>query len=116
MWLVTSSNQKVHKMQQVTGERTYTTLASDASLQSTAERLTENGMTAHVVESAAAARRLALELIPDGAEVFTATSQTLEEIGLPAAIDASTRLRSVRSVLRTMDSGTKGEHSALGPT
>src|SRR2546428_4666695 len=82
---------------------TYAQPASEASLQKTAARLTENGMTAHIVESAAEAHRLALELIPDGAEVFTATSRTLDEIGLPDAIEASTRLRSVRSVLKGMD-------------
>ena len=64
-------------------------------------------MTAHIVETGADASRLALGLIPDGAEVFTATSQTLEEIGLTAEIDASTRLRSVRSVLKQMDMATQ---------
>lgn len=93
-------------MQEVAPNLRYAALASETSLQATALRLTENGMTAHIVESAADARRLALELIPDGAEVFTATSQTLEEVGLPGAIEASTRLRSVRSILREMDMAT----------
>jgi hypothetical protein len=102
-------------MQKVTPNLTYAELVSDASLQTTAERLTENGMTAHIVENVADALSLALELIPDGAEVFTATSQTLEEIGLPDAIEASTRLRSVRSVLREMNMATQWhEMRALG--
>jgi len=102
-------------MQEVTPNLRYAALAPEASLQTTAMRLTENGMTAHIVESAADAHRLALELIPDDAEVFTATSQTLEEIGLPGAIEASTRLRSVRSVLRDMDMATQwDEMRALG--
>jgi hypothetical protein len=94
-------------MQEVTPNLTYAELASDAGLDTTAESLTKNGMTAHIVESGAAALSLALELIPDGAEVFTATSQTLDEIGLPNAIEASTSLRSVRSVLREMDMATQ---------
>jgi len=102
-------------MQEVAPNPRYAALASEASLQTTARRLDENGMTAHTVESGADASRLALGLIPDDAEVFTATSQTLEEIGLIAGIDASTRLRSVRSVLRGMDMATQWhEMRALG--
>ena len=102
-------------MQEVIPNLRYAALASEASLQTTATRLTENGMTAHIVNSAADARRLALELIPDDAEVFTATSQTLDELGLPGAIEASARLRSVRSVLREMDMATQwDEMRALG--
>jgi len=94
-------------MQEVLPNVRYAALASEVSLQTTARRLNENGMTAHIVESGADAGRLALGLIPDGAEVFTATSQTLEEIGLRAAIDASPRLRSVRTVLSQMDMATQ---------
>ena len=102
-------------MQEVLPNVRYAALASEASLQTTARRLNENGMTAHIVESGAGASRLALGLIPDDAEVFTATSQTLEEIGLIGAIEASPRLRSVRSVLRGMDMATQWhEMRALG--
>jgi LUD domain len=102
-------------MQEVLPNVRYAALASEASIETTGRRLTENGMIAHVVDGGADARRLALGLIPDGAEVFTATSQTLEEIGLTGAIDDSTRLRSVRSVLRQMDMATQWhEMRALG--
>jgi len=102
-------------MQEVLPNLRYAGLASEASLHTTALHLTENGMTAHIVESGADAHRLVLELIPDGAEVFTATSQTLEEIGLPGAIEASPRLRSVRAILKEMDMATQwDEMRALG--
>src|SRR2546422_1826991 len=109
MRLVTSSNKerRTQSMQEVLPNVRYAALASEVSLQTTARRLNENGMTAHIVESGADAGRLALGLIPDGAEVFTATSQTLEEIGLRASIDASPRLRSVRTVLSQMDMATQ---------
>src|SRR2546428_10890313 len=109
MGLVTSSNKesRTQSMQEVLPNVRYAVLASEASLQTTAQRLNENGMTAHIVESGADASRLALGLIPDGAEVFTATSQTLAAIGLTAEIDASTRLRSVRSVRKQMDMATQ---------
>ena len=102
-------------MQEVAPNPRYAVLASEASLDTAAQNLTENGMTAHIVENAAEALRLALELIPDGAEVFTATSKTLEEIGLPDAIETSTRLRSVRAILKQMDMATQwDEMRALG--
>jgi len=102
-------------MQEVAPNPRYTALASEASLETAAQNLTENGMTAHIVESAADARRLALELMPDGAEVFTAASKTLEEIGLLDAIENSTRLRSVRATLKEMDMATQwDEMRALG--
>src|SRR5713101_3750262 len=102
-------------MQEVAPNPMYAVLASETSLETAAQNLTENGMTAHIVENAAEARSLALELIPDGVEVFTATSQTLEEIGLLSAIEASMRLRSVRSILKEMDMATQwDEMRALG--
>jgi hypothetical protein len=94
-------------MQEVAPNLRYATLASDASLETAARELNENGMTAHIVDNGADARRLALGLIPDGAEVLTAASETLEEIGLRAAIEESPRLRAVRSVLRDMDMATQ---------
>jgi len=102
-------------MQEVLPNVRYAALASEASLEVTATRLNENGMTAHIVESGADASRLALELIPDDAEVLTAVSQTLEEIGLLGAIEASPRLRALRSVLKQMDMATQWhEMQALG--
>jgi hypothetical protein len=102
-------------MQQVLPNTRYAALASEASLQTTVQALNENGMTAHIVDSGDEAHRLVLRLIPDDAEVFTATSQTLDGIGLPGAIEASPRLRSVRSVLREMDVATQWhEMRALG--
>ena len=102
-------------MQEVLPNVRYAALASEASVQATARRLNENGMTAHIVESGADASRLALELIPDDAEVLTAVSQTLEEIGLLGAIEASPRLRALRSVLGEMDMATQWhEMRALG--
>jgi LUD domain len=94
-------------MQEVAPNLRYATLASDASLETAARELNENGMTAHIVDNGADAHRLALRLIPDNAEVLTASSQTLEEIGLGAAIEESPRLRAVRSVLRDMDMATQ---------
>src|SRR5439155_20030596 len=98
MGLVTSSNKesRTQSMQEVLANVRYAALASEASLQTTARRLNENGMTAHIVETGADASRLALRLIPDDAEVFTATSQTVEEVGVPGAIEGLPRLRSVR--------------------
>jgi hypothetical protein len=48
----------------------------------TAEALQRNGFAVHVVPTAEAAHALATTLVPRGAEVFTATSVTLDETGL----------------------------------
>jgi L-lactate utilization protein LutB len=102
-------------MQEVAPNPRYAALASEESMATAAQNLTENGMTPHIVESGGDARRLALELMPDGAEVFTAASKTLEEIGLLDAIEDSTRLRSVRATLKEMDMAAQwDEMRALG--
>jgi L-lactate utilization protein LutC len=102
-------------VQEVSPNLRYAELASEASLQTAARRLGENGMTAHIAETGDDARSLALGLIPDGAEVLTASSQTLEEIGLRAAIDESTTIKSVRAELQNMDAATQWhEMRALG--
>jgi LUD domain len=55
--------------------------------------LAARGFDAQVVPSAEAARERILELLPDGALVSHGGSTTLEQIGLPAALRGSDRLR-----------------------
>lgn len=64
------------------------------------------GFGAHVVADAAAARELALSLIPKGAEVFTMASETLEETGIAAALNDGS-YDSVRKRLGAMDGKTQ---------
>ena len=52
-------------------------------------RLRANNIEAIVVDTGAEARYLILELVPEGAEVHTAMSKTLEDIGLFAELHES---------------------------
>ncbi|TQS24298.1 hypothetical protein FLX08_00975 [Microbispora hainanensis] len=59
------------------------------------------------VSDAAAARQAALDLLPDGAEVFTASSVTADAIGLIQEIDSSGRYTATRPKLMAMDPATQ---------
>src|SRR5712675_3100402 len=66
---------------QLTPNVEFSHVASDERITKTAEALTANGMQTFVVANAEEARKKVFELIPKDAEVFTATSRTLEQIG-----------------------------------
>ncbi len=78
-------------------------LADDATLEKTVAALQANGMTAMVVDSGQAAKDKVLEFMPAGAEVFTMSSETLDQIGLAAAINEGGKYDSVRKKLMAMD-------------
>jgi|SRR5438270_4963700 len=87
----------------VHGERGFTTAVDPGTLDRTAAALRERGLGAQIVPDAAAARRAVLEMIPAGAAVLTATSQTLHEVGLIEEIDEGERYASIRSQLVRLD-------------
>ena len=78
-------------------------LASDEQIATAVAALTKHGMVTEVVESAAEARSHVLDLLPEGVEVFTAMSRTLETLGLSEAINDSTRYTPLRPRLKTLD-------------
>jgi len=86
----------------------FTYPAEAAQVEATAGALRENGMATLIVPGGAAARDLVLGLLPEGAEVFTAASRTLETIGLTAAINESGLYQAVRPQLMGMDRATQG--------
>jgi len=83
----------------------FTKLASDEAVQRTAQALKDNGIETFVVESEEEAKRQVFELLPEGAEVFTGTSQTLEALDIPEAVDE--KYDSVRVKLSKMDPKTQ---------
>ncbi|MBG0770636.1 MAG: LUD domain-containing protein [Anaerolineaceae bacterium] len=94
---------------------TYAKLASDAQVEKTAAALTANGMEAFIAENGDAAKAKLFELIPDGAEVFTATSRTLDSLGIEEEV--AKRFNSIRSQLAKMDQQTQmREMVKLGAT
>ena len=78
-------------------------LASSERILATAAALEQNGIRALVVDSGQDAVRQVVELLPEGSEVFNATSRTLETIGLAEEIERSGRYRAVRPRLYQMD-------------
>ncbi len=87
-------------------------LADEATLQLTIKALNANGFSTLVVENGEEVRKKVLELIPKGSEVFTATSTTLNDIGLAKDINESGDYDSVRKKLMGMDRSTQRKEMA----
>ena len=94
-----------------------TTLDADASVvaglgddpvERLADTLREHRIEAIVVDTADEARSAVLALIPDGAEVHSGKSKTLEDLGLHAEIVDSGRYDALRPRLFKMDRQTQG--------
>lgn len=81
--------------------------ASRERLERTVKALEQRGFRAQIADSPAHARELALDLLPAGAEVHAALSETLHELELTSAIDESGRYDALRPKLRAMDRRTQ---------
>lgn len=85
----------------------WNTLAGDATIAKTIDALKQNGVDASVVATGIEANKKVLFLIPDGAEVMTMSSVTLDGIGLTQDINVSGRYHPVRDKLYAMDRETQ---------
>jgi LUD domain len=83
-------------------------IASDERIAATQEALNANNIQTVVVDTAEEARQEVLSLLPEGAEVHTGASRTLDQIGLTAEIEESGRYQPIRRQLRTLDRVTQG--------
>jgi hypothetical protein len=91
--------------------------ASEAVIQRVAERLRANNIEAVVVDTGAEARDEVLARVPEGSEVYSGKSMTLEEIGVFAALHEPERFDAIRPKLQAMDRATQGrEMRKLGST
>ena len=90
-----------------TAER-FTTAASEQTLQSVAKALTERNLTPLVVDTPADARRAVLDMIPEGAEVHSGKSKTLEDAGIFGEFQDSGRYDFLRTKMFAMDRATQG--------
>ena len=89
--------------------RQFGTAADEASVRRTQAALEANGFTVWRAADAAEARRLVLDLIPDGAQVHHGASQTLEATGIIGAIQSSGRYDMVRPRIGGMDRKTQAD-------
>lgn len=81
--------------------------ADRARLERVATALEARGFRVAIADDGDHARRLALEEIPEGAEVHTSLSETLQQLGITAEIDESGRYDSVRLKLAALDRETQ---------
>lgn len=76
-------------------------------LERAAEALKARGFNVQVVGSAADARQIVLDLLPEGAEVHGGLSETLKSLGVSEEIEQSGRYESIRARLNQMDRETE---------
>jgi L-lactate utilization protein LutC len=92
-------------------------LASDEQIERAARALEESGIRALIAEHGEEVQKMLFDLLPEGAEVFTASSQTLEQLGIPDALARSEQYELVREELKRMDPNTQSrEMEEMGAT
>lgn len=82
--------------------------ASERVIQKVAVALRANHIDATVVDTGEEAKRLVLELVPPGAEVHSAKSKTMQDLGIFHELFESGRYESVRARYMAMDRATQG--------
>lgn len=87
----------------------FTKLASQAQIERTAQALEEHGIHTLIAKNGAEAKKLVLDLLPQGAEVYAGQSVTLEQLGLVDEIDKSGRYDAVRPKVMALDRKTQGD-------
>ena len=83
--------------------------ASEEQIQRTADALRANNIETVLVDTAADAKREVLARIPDGSEVHSGASKTLQETGIMADLEASPRVDWLRKRTLAMDRATQGQ-------
>ncbi len=89
--------------------RRWGTIADDGRVKRTVAALEANGIAVHRAADAAEAKRVVLGLIPDGSEVHSGTSQTLDLIGITEEIEKSGRYQPLRPRIWSMDRKTQSD-------
>lgn len=83
-------------------------LASKESIDKAIKALKANGIDAKFVQTGEEAKKEVLSMIPQGAEVMTMSSTTLQTLGLTQEIDQSEKYDAVKPKLMKMDRATQG--------
>ena len=90
-------------------KRRFGTLADDARVLRTAAALEDNGIRALRASSPAEAKRIVLDLIPDGSQVHSGASQSLEISGIIDEIEGSSRYDALRPRVWSLDRDTQAD-------
>ena len=87
----------------------FATSADDASVQRAAAALEANGITVLRAADAAEAKRIVLDLIPEGSQVHHGASESLDASGITHEIETSGRYEDIRSRTFSMDRETQAD-------
>ncbi len=98
----------IYKDITITPVETFAKQANDEKIARTSKALEANGIQTLIAEDGAEAKRLFLELIPEGSEVFLGSSVTLETLGIKDEIDSSGNYDALRPKMFAMDRATQG--------
>src|SRR2546421_11371345 len=89
--------------------RRFGTVADDASVRRTAAALEANGIEVIRATDAAEAKRIVLDLIPDGSQVYHGASESLEKSGITHELETSDRYDAIRPRIWSMDRATQAD-------
>jgi len=89
--------------------REFTKLAENEQINRVAQVLEANNMHTVIAANGEEAKRIVLDLVPQGAEVYANQSQTLEKLGLTAEFDKSGRYKAVRPMVLSLDRKTQAD-------
>jgi hypothetical protein len=92
-------------------QRRFGTIANDAQVTRTAAALEANGIRVLRTATAAEAKRIVLDLIPDGSHVHSGASQSLEVSGIVDEIEGSSRYEAVRPRIFRLDRDTQADET-----
>ena len=87
----------------------FATAAGVEQIDRTARALAAHGFTVEVLDSPQAARTRVANLLPFGAAVYTAASETLRLSGIEADINGSDRFVAIKPRVRALDRQTQGD-------
>jgi L-lactate utilization protein LutC len=87
-------------------------LAARDRVEKAAEALRRNGMTVFLEATPAEALNRFKELVPEGTEVYTGTSRSLEETGIAELVNKTGKYRSLRNEVGKLDRKTQGREIA----
>jgi hypothetical protein len=87
----------------------FTKLAGEERIARIVKALEANGMKTLVVETGEEAKKIVLDLVPQGVEVYANQSQTLDKLGLREEFDGSGRYNAVRPKVLKLDRKTQSD-------
>src|SRR5687767_2978628 len=85
----------------------FSKIAPDASIEKAASALKANGINVQVAQNVTEAKAMALSMVPEGSEVMTMTSVTLETLGLAKELNESGKWSPARAQFPKLDPSQK---------